>query len=133
MAYAYEVFGPEVLANGALRYRILETEVQTGSEWEIPLAGLGKEFHLVRLQCDVLVADGVSTVQPQFGEREGWTSGGRGHIDQADTAAASVRIGEYKNFHIPEGSLFGRSTPDTNGGASTSIETFVTLQHGLAL
>ena len=132
MAHAYSTHGPEVLAGGALRYRVYESEVQTGSEWSITLPS-GGEWHVLRVQCDIEVADGVSTVEPELGELASWTSEGRGHIAKADAAAANVRIGDYKNFYAREGRLYGRSVPDANGGAANRIETFITIKPGDAI
>lgn len=135
MAYENTVHGPSVHQGGTLLYRVVETgEIDTSDEWEIDLSGLGDGvWHVQLVEADVVTADGVSTVQPALGTVSGWTIDERGHVTQADTAAASVRIGQYKNIALRDGKLYGRTIPDTTGGASTEIETRILLAPGTAI
>lgn len=136
MAYAFTVHGPEPLSHGIVRYRVVETEVATTSEWRINLASFFKGVcHIQLLEADVIAAGAgpIATIQPELGTVATWTSGERGHVTQVDTAAANVRVGEYKNVSLRDGYLYGRSTPDTSGGAGSQVETVLLIAPGTAI
>lgn len=126
---SFVVDGPQVLTDSVLMFRVLEDTPGASDEWEISLDEFFNFGHVVLVQASVLA--GTGTVQPELGELPGWTIDGRGHIAQAEAAAAHVRMGEYKNFLVRQGSLFGRSKPA--GGTPTSVETLVYVKAGAAL
>lgn len=126
---SFVVDGPHFLEDGLMRFRVLEDTPGGSDEWSIPLDGLLRAGHVVLVQASVL--SGTGTVRTELGELSGWTVDGRGHIAQAASAAAHLRMGEYKNFAARTGALYGRSKPA--GGTPTAVETLVYLKPGAAL
>ena len=75
-------------------FDVVETEARDTSEFSIDSPGVGR---LTLVESDLISGSG-STIQTEFGRLATWTTGGRGHIDQAAAAAASIRIGTDKRF-----------------------------------
>lgn len=133
MAYVPTVtreIGPVLNGRPTWTYTIIEDgEIATASEWSI--VGLPRQCTITLLECNIITAGGVATTQNEIGWVAGWTTDERGHIDKADTAGTPVRIAQNKRATLGTGgALFGRSLPDTTGGATTQIETIVSVTAG---
>lgn len=128
MAYDSTVTLRSTTADGVRTWEIAESDIATTSEWSI--SGLPREVTISLFTSHLTVAGSASTIQPALGFLSGWTIGGDGSVTQAAAADADHTIVTKVRAYLPTGVLYGKSTPDTNTGASGRIITRVSIEPG---
>ena len=130
MAYAGTPVLKSTTADGVRTWEIAESEIGTSSEWSI--SDLPKEVTVSLFTSHLTVAGSASTIQPALGFMAGWTIGANGSVTQAAAADADHTIVTKVRAYLPEGVLYGKSTPDTGTGATGRVVTRISIEPGHA-
>lgn len=126
MAYDSSITRKSGNADGVRTWEIVETDVQTGSEWSI--SGLPVECTISLFSSHLVTAGSASTIQPALGNLSGWTIDALGSITKASSAATDHVIGTKVHAYLPGGVLYGKSTPDVNGAGR--VVTRISIEPG---
>ena len=126
MAYAFSAdpIDSRIIGNRRhVAYLITETDVETASEWSLPL---GDPYWTMTLfEAELTDAGAATEIDPDLGLVASFTVGGLNEVATNTTAGTYVRNQEDVRF--TGGTLYGRSKPD---GTAGEVKTRITLVQG---
>lgn len=104
-------------------YLITETDVETASEWSLPL---GDPYWTMTLFESELTDVGAATqIDPDLGLVEGFSTGGLEEV--ATNTEPGTYVRNQEDVRFTGGTLYGRSNPN---GTADEIKTRITLVQG---
>ena len=126
MAYSFEVEEIDSKIIGGRRhvaYLITETDVETASEWNLPL---GDPYWTMTLFESELTDAGAATqIDPDLGLVASFTTGGLNEV--ATNTEPGTYVRNQEDVRFTGGTLYGRSKPD---GTAGEVKTRITLVQG---
>lgn len=135
MAYSYTVDGPRHLPGGAVEYIVYGSDLGGDGSDKFHLDLPFKNGHIVRLVQDLTTADGVSTLQGEVGEADGWTTDEVHHVYQFSNAAVHNELISYRNFrcHIGTRMHFREGASGADSGDSSVTRWLIQVKPGQAV